>query len=131
MHESINRFWGGALILFAAHNLEETITIANGWAIDHLSRLSWTVERWPQFAGIAAALTLAVGWVAWRLRLRPERSAICLRIFLWIMLLNAVWHIGVSAYTQSLAPGVVSAVLLILPVYAFILYRLSQAKRGI
>jgi Protein of unknown function with HXXEE motif len=127
VRRTINHFWVGALIVFAAHNAEETIAFANGWAIHHLPRLSWTADQWPLFATVAAALTLGVGLVGWSLRRKPERSALWLRIFLWVMLLNAAWHVGVAAYTRSLAPGVVTAVLLVLPFYAFILRRLSRA----
>jgi hypothetical protein len=41
------------------------------------------------------------------------------------MLLNAIWHVGVSAYTRSFAPGVVTSVLLIAPVFTSLLRRLS------
>ena len=128
MRRTINHFWASALVVFAAHNLEETIAIANGWANHHLPRMSWTADQWPLFAGAAATLTLIVGLIAWNFRHRPERSVTWLRIFLWVMLLNAIWHIGISAYTKSLAPGVVTAVLLILPFYSLILHRLSQAR---
>jgi Protein of unknown function with HXXEE motif len=130
MPRTINDFWCGALVVFAAHNLEETVAIANGWAAHHLPRMSWTVGQWPLFAGVATALTLMVGFIAWYLRHRPERSALCLQIFLWIMLLNAIWHAGVSVYTKSVAPGAVTAVLLVLPFYSLILYKLFQERRA-
>ena len=129
MRITINYCWAVALIVFAAHNLEETIAMANGWAIHHLPRLSWTADQWPIFAAAATVLTLIVGLIAWNFWHRPERSIRWLKIFLWIMLLNAIWHIGVSVYTQSLAPGVVTAVFLILPLYSLILHRLPQAQR--
>lgn len=126
---TVNSLWVGALMVFAAHNLEETMAMANGWAVRHLPRVSWNADQWPLFAGAASALTLALGLVAWRLRHRPERSVTWLRIFLWIMLVNAIWHVGASVYSRSLAPGVVTAVVLILPLYSLMLYRLSGAKR--
>lgn len=130
MGMTINALWVSALTVFAAHNLEETIAMANGWAVHHLPRMSWTADQWPLFAGAAAALTLAIGLAAWNLRHRPERSATWLRMFLWIMLLNALWHVGVSAYTRSIAPGVVTAALLVLPLYSLMLHGLSAAKRS-
>ncbi|MBL8514082.1 MAG: HXXEE domain-containing protein [Betaproteobacteria bacterium] len=117
-------------MVFAAHNLEETLAFANGWVIHRFPQLAWTAERWPLFAAFAFALTLVVGLVAWTYRQRPERSAVLLRVFLWVMLTNAAWHIGVSVYAHSFAPGVATAVALILPVYACFLYRLSKCARG-
>lgn len=128
MRASINRFWAYALIVFVAHNCEEAIVIASGWAERHLPRLFWTAEHWPLFAGVAAALTVSVTLVAWSLRAKPERSRACLRLFLWIMLLNACWHLGVSAYTKSIAPGVVTALLLVIPIYLPILRSVSRAR---
>ena len=127
MRGAINRFWAHALVVFAAHNAEESIAIANGWTARHWREMSWTAQKWPLFASAAAALTLFVALIAWNLRRRPERSARGLRVFLSIMLLNACWHVGVSVYTRSLAPGVVTAVLLIFPIFTILLFRLPRA----
>lgn len=123
----VNRFWACALLVFATHNAEEVLAFANGWSIEHLPRLTWT-PQWPMLAVAATTLTLLVGLGAWSLRASPERSAWWLRLFLRVMLLNAIWHAGVSAYTRSLAPGVVTAVLLITPVFTIFLRQLSLRR---
>lgn len=130
MRRTINYFWSGALAVFAAHNLDETVTIANGWTTRHLPHMFLAVAQWPLFAAVATGLTLVVALLAWHFRHRPERSASWLQLFLQIMLLNALWHIGVSAYTKSFAPGVVTSVFLILPFYSLVLYKLFQVRRA-
>lgn len=126
MRESVNRLWTWALLVFAAHNAEEVLAFANGWPEQHLPRLAWATQQWPLFAIATVALTSGVALAAWCLRARPERSVWWLRVFLGVMLLNAIWHVGVSAYTWSLAPGVVTSVVLIAPIYTTCLRRLSN-----
>lgn len=129
-NQALHRSWAVAIAVFAAHNLEETITFANGWAIHHMPELSWTAEQWHLFGGAAAAMTLIAGLIAWCLRDRPKQSVFWLRIFLAFMLVNAVWHVGVAVVTTSIAPGVTTAVLLVIPVYAVLLCKLFVARRG-
>lgn len=128
MSEAPNRFWIWTLIVFATHNAEEVLAFANGWPGQHLPRLAWATEQWPLFAGTATALTLFVALAAWYLRTLPDRSVRWLRVFLGVMLLNSIWHVGVSAYTRSLAPGVVTSVFLIAPVFTAFLHRLWQRR---
>ena len=126
MRHTVNSLWIGTLIAFAMHNAEEVIAFSSGWSAHHLPRLAWTVSYWPEFAIAATVLTLVSILVAFALRHRPRTSSKLLQIFLWVMLGNVLWHIGVSVYTRSVAPGVVTAVLLLLPLYSFYLTRLSK-----
>jgi hypothetical protein len=40
-----------------------------------------------------------------------------------VMFLNGIWHVAATAYVQTYAPGVATAVLLILPVTIYLLWR--------
>jgi hypothetical protein len=40
-----------------------------------------------------------------------------------VMFLNGIWHVAATAYVQTYAPGVATAVLLILPVTIYLLRR--------
>jgi len=88
------------------------------------------VDYWPEFAVAAVALTLLVIVLAFSLRRRPRASSTLLGIFLWVMLANVAWHVGVSVYTRSIAPGAVTAVVLLLPLYSFYLRRLFRIGRA-
>jgi Ca2+/Na+ antiporter len=128
MRTLLNRAWAVAIAIFAMHNLEEAIAIKRGWTAQHFPSLSWAVDKWSLFAGAAALLTMVVISVAYLLRKHPQRSRAFLRAFLVIMLANAVWHVGVSVYVGTPAPGVYTAVLLIAPVYAYLLWRTENAR---
>ena len=130
MRHTVNSLWAGTLVAFTIHNAEEAIAFSSGWSARHLPRLASTVSYWPEFAIAATALTLLAILVAFALRNHPRTSSKLLHIFLWVMLGNVLWHIGVSVYTRSVAPGVVTAVLLLLPLYSFYLTRLSKTDYG-
>ena len=130
MRHTVNSLWAGTLVAFAIHNAEEAIAFSSGWPARHLPRLALTVSYWPEFSVAATALTLLVISVAIALRNHPRTSSRLLQIFLWIMLGNVLWHISVSVYTCSVAPGVVTAVVLLLPLYSFYLTRLSKTDYG-
>lgn len=130
MRHSVNSLWAGSLVAFAIHNAEEVMAFSSGWSARHLPRLAWTANYWPEFAIAATALTLSAALAVFALRNHPRTSSRLLKIFLWVMLGNVLWHIGVSVYTRSVAPGVVTAVLLLLPLYSFYLFRLSKTDHG-
>ena len=130
MRHTVNSLWAGTLVAFTIHNAEEVIAFSSGWSAHHLPRLSSTVSYWPEFAIAATALTLLAILVVFALRNHPRTSSRLLQIFLWVMLGNVLWHIGVSVYTRSVAPGVVTAVLLLLPLYSFYLTKLSKTDYG-
>jgi len=130
MRHTVNSLWVGTLVAFTIHNAEEVIAFSSGWSARHLPRLASTVSYWPEFAIAATALILLAILVVFALRNRPRTSSKLLQVFLWAMLLNVLWHIGVSVYTRSIAPGAVTAVLLLLPLYSFYLTKLSKIDFG-
>ena len=122
MRCEVNKAWTAALALFVAHNLEEAVAIASDWPARHFPKLAWTTGKWPLFAAIAIMLTAAIALLAYYLRNESSASALCLRVFLVLMLLNAAWHIGVSVYVRAASPGVLTGSFLIVPLYSYLLW---------
>src|SRR5262245_41102979 len=121
-----NSLWPTTIAVFALHNAEEVLVLSIGWPDRHLPSVGLKANHWLGFAALTMLLTFAVAAIAWALRNRPKASSIALKVFLWIMLLNVAWHAGVSIYANSFAPGAISALLLVLPIYAFFLVRLNK-----
>jgi Protein of unknown function with HXXEE motif len=123
-----NSLWPTTIAVFALHNAEEVLVFSTGWSDRHLPSVGLKASDWLGFAALTVFLTAAIATMAWALRNRPKTSSTTLKIFLWIMLLNVAWHAGVSIYTSSLAPGAITALLLVLPIYALFLLRLNKAR---
>jgi hypothetical protein len=114
-------------ITLTLHNLEEAV---------------W-FPRWSQHAGfwhspvgagefrIAAVLLTAVGYVVtyWSLRSGKEgRGSYLLAGFAFAMLLNVIFHVAATVGLREYAPGVVTAVLINLPVMSYLLLRMFQER---
>ena len=106
------------------HNLEEAIWLPGFWCAHGWNRVSGAQFRVA--AVLVAALAFAVTYAAQRAG-RATSARWILVAFCFVMLLNALWHIGATLYLRVYAPGVVTAVLLVLPVTA---YLLLDWKRG-
>lgn len=120
-----NKAWTVALAAFVIHNIEEAVAISNGWTIKHFPSLDLPSGIATVFIVTVAALTIVVAVLAFAVRGSPARSYLWLKCFLALMLLNVIWHVGVSLYAQAPAPGVYSAVLLVLPLYGYLLRNMS------
>jgi len=103
------------------HNLEEAIFIPALWEQRswHLALSGWEFR----LLGFGfSAVTFLVTYLSVHSG-RESAGAYLLAILSGLMFLNALWHIGATIYFQSYAPGVVTAVLLVMPVTACLLYR--------
>ena len=115
------RFVAGALA-FLLHNGEEALADLPGWSEAH-PQLGWMAAVMPRerFLIAAAGLTLLVLALALAASLRPGRwSEPVLQVLAWIMIVNATSHVALSLLTGSIMPGVISAVLILLPVMGWI-----------
>jgi uncharacterized protein with HXXEE motif len=84
---------------------------------------SWHLINAAQFRWLVAAIS-ALAFIVTYVANRGGRIA--LRFFFWfvsVMLLNALWHIAAAVYLRAYAPGVITAVLIVLPVCAWLLFR--------
>ncbi|MBV9179677.1 MAG: HXXEE domain-containing protein [Acidobacteria bacterium] len=102
------------------HNLEETLWLPGFWR-----GLGWNPLP-PQAFRLAE---LGVAALAWAItyqaigRGRKSLAARALVIFCLIMFLNALWHVAATIYMRRYAPGVVTAVLVVLPATAYLLLK--------
>lgn len=103
------------------HNAEEAIWLPGFW-----QRRQWQA---PVSPGQFWAATLALDGLAFLITYlavkHGERSvpAYLYSGFLSVVLLNVVWHLGVVVWYRAYAPGVVTAVVLNLPLTIYLLRR--------
>jgi hypothetical protein len=105
----------------AVHNLEEAVWLPGFW-----QNRSWHLPISTSEFRIASGLVAILAYFLTYLSVRDgEKSvgAYMMASFCAIMLLNAIWHIAATAYLRTYAPGVVTAVLLVLPVTIYLLRR--------
>jgi hypothetical protein len=108
------------------HNLEEAIFIPAFW--QHRSwHLAFTGWEFRFLAFAFSAVTFLVTYLSVHSG-RKSAGAYMLVILSGVMFLNALWHIGATIYFQSYAPGVVTAVLLVMPVTAYLLYWATRQR---
>ncbi|MCB0720300.1 MAG: HXXEE domain-containing protein [Bacteroidetes bacterium] len=101
--------WIAIIILFVIHNLEEIVFDLPEWGREHIAFLSdLSVGRFG-FALVVALLVLIVSAIAWMYRSDAQRTRRLKMLFLSIMIVVFLWHIGVSLATHSIQPGVVTA----------------------
>ncbi len=115
-----------APLIFVAHFLEEAPGFV-AWFNAHVARgvteqMFWTVN----YTGLA--ITLAVVALAWL-----DGSALSdVAVVAWFSLLfgaNALLHLTATAMDRAPMPGVVTAVVLYLPFYAWLMRLVAQARR--
>ena len=105
-------------LVVSLHNLEEAIWLPRYWV-----RRGWQLWSASEFR-VFATLVAGLAWLITYFSLRHQERSIARRLFLgfcWVMLLNAVWHIAASLYIHSYAPGVVTAIFLVLPATSYLL----------
>lgn len=122
------KYWFTFIAIFAAHNAEEVIGNLPAWAREHGVFDPFT-DRWV-FVLVVLLLTLVASATGYILEQRQSRkSAMVLQIFCWVMITNAVWHLGASVYTGSVMPGAISAVVM-LPVFGWLVIRTRKSLVG-
>lgn len=90
------------------------------------ARPDYAMAIWSDtgFALVAILLVLAAILFALWCQRRPHRwQASILRLFALVMLLNTASHLALSLVTRSLMPGLVTALLVVLPVFLWVLLR--------
>lgn len=110
------------VIAVAIHNLEEALRLP-AW----VAAQGWVLPVSPDaFAAATQWVTVLVVLSAW-LAMRGTGRFFCGVVL--AMMLNAVFpHLILSALTRSLAPGVVSSVLLVVPIGAMYLRRVAWRR---
>lgn len=113
--------WAAAFAL-ALHNAEEVLLNLPAWADAHpqTAAFNWSSGS-DAFSIIALVIVvMAIGFALW-VQLRPAVwMRLLLRLLAWVMLINAASYMAISLYTGSLMPGVVSAVIILVPVFSLI-----------
>ncbi|TDL58028.1 HXXEE domain-containing protein [Paenibacillus dendritiformis] len=121
-------------IVFMFHDFEEILYV-EPWLRRHGDRILGQMSRVARrFAASSLKMTTRdfAGDVFW-VFLVVVTATLAAVLFSWydlylilllIFFLHVFTHIGVSVYTRSLAPGVITAVLLVLPYSGYALFRL-------
>ena len=108
-------------VVVTLHNLEEAVWFPSFW-----QNRSWHLPINALEFRIATALVAILAYFVTYLSVRKGKKSIgayMVAAFSTIMLLNAIWHVVATVYVQTYSPGVVTAVLLILPVTIYVLRR--------
>jgi hypothetical protein len=115
-----------APVVFVAHFLEEAPGFVD-WFNVHVERgitseLFWAVNL--------TGLAITVGVIAGEWSARSELSAIAVVAWLsFLMLANALFHVIAAIVDRAYVPGLVTAVVLYVPLYIWVLLNLLRAKR--
>jgi hypothetical protein len=115
------RAWAAALAL-SIHNAEEIALGLPGWAEAHPQTAGFNWSAGSNAFMFTAVLLMGAAFLsALMAQLSPRRwMGAWLKVVAVVMLVNAASHLALSVYTGSLMPGVVSAFLVLLPVFGWI-----------
>ena len=122
------RLWLPVFALFTLHNLEEILLDLPHWGRSFGMPVATTALDMWGYAGLIAVMSLVLFGAAFAVRRNERLTRLGLRAFLGVMMANFVMHAALSVITQSLQPGVITAVLF-LPVYGWLLRRVRRAGR--
>jgi hypothetical protein len=114
-------FWLFPLAV-SLHNLEEAIWMPVFWR-SH----GWHAVNPAGFRTLAFALALLAFVVTYGAYKQNKLAIYFFAGFGMVMLLNALWHIGVTLYLRAYSPGVVTAVVVVLPITSYLLARLLRS----
>ncbi|WP_203363700.1 HXXEE domain-containing protein [Bacillus sp. REN10] len=120
-------------VIFAIHNGEELPQLEN-WTNEHLADKSFAFLReLYSFHSLAFAmimLTVVVTVVViLEYKLRNKLTFTLTMLSACLLLINGLTHIVQSMIFQSYMPGLISAVLLLIPYMSFVLYLSMKANR--
>lgn len=110
--------WGVLVLALAVHNLEEVLLDLPRWAADRPFLPSAALYGEQAQFGLAVLIVTGVVAVIGAIAIvrRPAWSAEVLACLAHVLLINAATHVVVSAVSWSLMPGLVTGVLLLLPI---------------
>ena len=103
------------------HNLEEAVWLPGFWR-NRSWHLPISTAEFRLATGLAAILAYFLTYLSVRDG-KKSVGAYMTASFSGIMFLNAIWHVAATAYLQTYAPGVLTAVFLVLPVTIYLLRR--------
>ena len=122
-------YWAVFILVFTLHNCEEIIMNLTAWSTMYNLTL-FDMNR-ALFITVAVLLTMASIITAIVLEYRKSPTSLrVLRVFCWMMLFNALSHVALSIYSASYMPGVVTAVVLLIPVYCWLLLNSTEHRRN-
>ncbi len=128
---SHGRAWAAAMAAFLVHNVEEIVSDLPGWVAEHpvLPWFGWMAPA-GLFTTAVGVLTLAVGALAlYAMTTAPRWGGWALVAFAIVMLVNAVSHIVLSVMTSTIMPGALTATVVIVPVFAAVLWAVLRRVR--
>jgi hypothetical protein len=117
--------WPLAWAAFLLHNAEEVVFGLPAWSAAH-AQVGWIAIAMPPQRFVIAVIALSVIvtalalWGMLRPGIWPQRV---LRLFAIIMLANAASHLALSLWSDSVMPGLWTALLLLVPVMGRIVVR--------
>lgn len=121
---TLTKYWIIFIAVFAVHNAEEVIRNLPEWARAH--GVFDPFAGRGVFAMVVIVLTVAASIIGYILEHRKSyRSPDVLRILCWIMIANAIWHVGISLQHGSAMPGAISAIIM-LPVFGWLVIRIRK-----
>ncbi len=100
------------------HNLEEAVWLPAFWR-----HRGWKLVGATQFR-VSALVIALLAFIITYASVRSSRSSVGAHLFVafcLVMFLNALWHIAATIYLRTYAPGVVTAVLVVLPTTGYLL----------
>jgi hypothetical protein len=114
-------------IALTLHNLEEAVWLP-AWS-QHAG--SWESPVGPTEFRVAAAelAIVACGVTYWSTRTGKEAVGTYVMVgFMFAILLNVIYHVAANLALREYAPGVVTAVLINMPVMGYLLWRAFQER---
>lgn len=124
---TLTKYWIAFIAIFAVHNAEEVMCNLPAWTKAH-GVFDPFADR-ATFALAVITLTVAAIVAGYILEHRKSRrSAVVLQILCWIMIANALWHIGISLYVGSVMPGAISA-LVMLPLLGWLILKTRKLAK--
>ncbi|RAK19090.1 uncharacterized protein with HXXEE motif [Anoxybacillus vitaminiphilus] len=120
-------------VVFAIHNIEE-LPFLQRWANEFLDKRPFMfLVRLYEFKNLAIAmilLTLTASIIVWMEYKKRNRLTLHLTVFcICLLLVNGVVHAGQFFVYRHYVPGLISAVLLMIPYMTYILYLFVQNNR--
>jgi hypothetical protein len=123
-------------VAFLAHDIEECLGIS-AFSQEHLASLPLpetfktlvesTTTSFAASIAVIFALLMVITFLAWRAR-KPGLAMTVYALFVAAILVNTMMHALQALYLVSYVPGLVFAIVVALPVSAYILYRLVAEK---
>jgi hypothetical protein len=129
-HRRLALLWAAAAAAVVLHNAEEWLLNMTGWIAGH----QWLPGRslhgdQTEFALVLAIVTAAVLALALTATAtRPPWSAAMLLCLTWALIVNGISHIVLSLLSGSLMPGVLSGSTVLLPLGAYLIWRLPPVR---